>query len=64
MRLGTKADVANLLKVNVRTVDRMGLPRIPIRVRPGQRPLVRFDLDEIEAMIEKQKRQARGLTSK
>lgn len=61
MRLGTKADVASLIKCDIRTVDRMRLPRVPIEVRPGQkRPLVRFDMDEIEAIIERQKQNARN----
>lgn len=63
MRLGTKADVAKLFKADIRTIDRMGLPRVPIQVKPGQRPMVRFDLDEIEAIIEKQKLEARGLAA-
>jgi phage terminase Nu1 subunit (DNA packaging protein) len=63
MRLGKRKDVAKLMDVNVRTIDRMRLPRVPIKVKPGQRPIVRFDLDEIEAIIEKQKREGRGLAA-
>lgn len=64
MRLGTKEDVRKLLNVeSIRTVDRMGLPRVPIAVKPGKRPMVRFDMDEIEAIIEKRKREARGLAA-
>lgn len=64
MRLGTKEDVRKLLNVqSIRTVDRMRLPRVPIPVKPGQRPIVRFDLDEIEAFIENKKREARGLAA-
>lgn len=61
MRLGTKADVATFFQCDIRTIDRMRLPRVPIQVKQGQRPLVRFDLDEIEALVEKQKRESRGL---
>jgi hypothetical protein len=64
VRLGTKADVARLLGgVAIRTVDRMRFPRVPIPVRPGQRPIVRFDMDEIEAILEARKKQARGLAA-
>jgi hypothetical protein len=64
VRLGTKEDVRKLFNVeSIRTIDRMRLPRVPIQVKPGQRPLVRFDLDEIEAIIEKQKQEARGLAA-
>lgn len=64
MRLGTKEDVRKLFNVkSIRTVDRMRLPRVPVPVRPGQRPIVRFDLDEIEALIQKRKLEARGLAA-
>lgn len=45
----TKQDVAEFLQVDVRTVERLDVPRVPLEVTPGKRPIVRYDPDEVMA---------------
>jgi hypothetical protein len=40
--LWTKKDVAKFLAVNVRTVERMAIPRVPLP-GTGRKPIVRYD---------------------
>jgi hypothetical protein len=53
-RLWTKRDVADYLGVNVRTVERMPIPRIPIMVT-GKRPVVRYDPAQVKAWVDKKR---------
>lgn len=53
-RLWSKRELAEYLGVHVRTVDRMGIPRIPITIT-GQRPLVRYDPAQVKAWIDKKR---------
>lgn len=57
--LWTKKDVAAFLKVDVRTVERLGLPRVPIEVAPGKRPMVRYDPAEVREWVERRKAASR-----
>lgn len=50
-RLWTKADVAEYLGVNKRTVERLAIPRIPIPVT-GKRPIVRYDPVQVKAWVD------------
>jgi hypothetical protein len=50
-RLWTKRDVAAYLGINVRSVERMPIPRIPIMIT-GKRPVVRFDPAQVKAWID------------
>jgi len=52
-RLWTKRDVADYLGVNVRTVERMPIPRIPILVTPGRRPIVRYDPEQVRVWVDR-----------
>jgi hypothetical protein len=45
-RLWTKREVADYLGVNVRTVERLRIPRVSIQVT-GKRPVVRFDPQQV-----------------
>jgi hypothetical protein len=53
-KLWTKRDVAEYLGVNVRTVERMPIPRIPILIT-GKRPIVRYDPIQVKAWIDKKR---------
>lgn len=61
-RLWRKRDVADFLDCDIRTVERLAIPRVPIRVAPGKRPMVRYDPDEVRAWIEKRKPARSGRT--
>lgn len=50
-RLWTKRDVAAYLGVNVRSVERLNIPRVPITVT-GKRPVVRFDPVQVAEWVE------------
>ena len=50
--LWTKRDIARYLQVDVRTVERMAIPRIPIVLVDGQRPIVRYDPVQVRAWID------------
>lgn len=43
----TQQDVARYLRVAVRTVQRLGIPRVLLEVSQGGRPLVRYDSAEV-----------------
>lgn len=51
-----KSDVAAFLGCNERTVDRLRIPRVPIEVEPGKRPMIRFDPAEVREWWEIQKK--------
>jgi hypothetical protein len=51
LRLWTKRDVADYLGVNVRTVERLSIPRVPITVT-GRRPIVRFDPKQVMEWVD------------
>lgn len=53
-KLWTKRDVAEYLGLNVRTVERMPIPRIPIVVA-GKRPVVRYDPVQVKAWVDKRR---------
>jgi len=55
----TKRDVAAFLNCNERTVDRLRIPRVPIEVEPGKKPMVRYDPDEVRDWWETQKKKAK-----
>jgi hypothetical protein len=57
--LWTKRDVAAHLAVNVRTVERLPIPRIPIQVT-GKRPIVRFDPAQVKAWVDARRTRAVG----
>lgn len=50
-RLWTKADVARYLHVNVRTVERLAIPRVHLPAT-GRRPIVRFRPEQVRAWAE------------
>ncbi len=50
-RLWTKRDVAALLGVSVRTVEKLGIPRVPITIT-GTRPVVRYDPVQVNEWID------------
>lgn len=50
-RLWTKRDVAAYLGLNVRSVERLPIPRVPILVT-GRRPVVRYDPAQVRAWID------------
>lgn len=49
--LWRKKDVAAYLGVNVRTVERMPIPRVAMPVT-GRRPIVRFDPVQVRAWVD------------
>lgn len=49
--LWTKHDVAAFLNVDVRSVERMPIPRVHLP-GSGRRPIVRFDPEQVKAWIE------------
>lgn len=50
-RLWTKRDVAEYLGVNVRTVERMAIPRVSMRIT-GRRPVVRYDPAQVKEWVD------------
>ena len=50
-RLWSKRDVAAYLGLNVRTVERLPIPRVPILVT-GKRPVVRYDPVQVRAWVD------------
>lgn len=49
--LWTKRDVARYLGLNVRTIERLAIPRVPIMVT-GKRPVVRYDPVQVKAWVD------------
>lgn len=50
-KLWCKRDVATYLNVNVRTVERLAIPRVTI-TGTGSRPMVRYYPDQVKAWVD------------
>ena len=48
--LWTKRDVAEYLGLNVRTVERLRIPRVSMQIT-GKRPVVRFDPAQVREWV-------------
>jgi hypothetical protein len=49
--LWTRQDVARLLNVDVRAIDRMPIPRVTLPGR-GKKPIVRYDPEQVRAWLD------------
>lgn len=57
--LWTKKDVAKYLGLNVRTVERLAIPRVPITIT-GKRPVVRYDPEQVAAWVDARRTKKRA----
>lgn len=51
-KLWSKRDVAEYLAVDVRTVERLAIPRVTITGTGRQRPMVRYYPDQVKAWVD------------
>jgi hypothetical protein len=51
-RLWTRAEVAEYLGVNPKSVARLGVPRVALGRLNGSRPTIRYDPAEVRAWVE------------
>jgi hypothetical protein len=54
-RLWNKRELAQYLRVSIRSLERLDIPRIALTGRGATRPIVRYDPAEVKAWIEKKK---------
>lgn len=52
--LWTKRQVAEYLNINVRSVERLRIPRVAMPMT-GKRPVVRFDPVDVRAWVDRQR---------